>query len=61
MKEEKELGLPPTVTEEDIKHCIKQAEEIEASLREEISTEENVDDKYHIYRTEKATDKVFLK
>jgi len=54
LKEEKDMGLEPTVREEEIEECLKKAEEIQAKLDTEGTME---DDEYLIYNNEEETKK----
>ena len=48
LKQEQELGLEVTVTEEEIQSCIERAEKIESELR--AAESEKKDDKYFIFK-----------
>ena len=46
LSEERDLGLEPTVTEQEIEECIKKAEEIQRQLDDDVSR----DEEYLIYK-----------
>jgi hypothetical protein len=56
ISEEAELGLSPTVTQDQVDECIKRAEEIEAKLSEENYEEETL----LLYSEEAAQEKNFI-
>ena len=48
MKEETELGLEPTVTQDDIDQCLEKAE----AIKKKIASDNKGDDEYLIYKEE---------
>ena len=46
LSEERDLGLEPSVTEQEIEECIKKADEVERQLEDEVSR----DEEYLIYK-----------
>ena len=48
MKEESELDLEPTVTQEDIDQCLEKAE----AIKKKIASDNKEDDEYLIYKEE---------
>ena len=46
LSEERDLGLEPTVTEQEIEECIKKADEIQRQLDDDVSR----DEEYLIYK-----------
>ena len=46
LEEERELGLEPSVTEQEVEDCIKKAEEVQRQLEESLSR----DEEYLIYK-----------
>ena len=46
LSEERDLGLEPSVTEQEIEECIKKADEVQRQLEDEVSR----DEEYLIYK-----------